>query len=206
MNTQRPSRLALPVLLILAGLGCLRPATPMVFHTLQATQAPGAPAEVLAVEVLRVRIPELLQRPQIVLAVGPGSVQLAAGHRWGNPLENDFQRVLVGDLALFLGSDRIKAAPAGAAVHAAYEVAVEVLRCQGRPGGTLDFRATWMITRPAGVEALALGSTGFTEPVPGLDTEALVAAHERALVRLSAEIGTRLRALDLQDRAAPTVP
>ena len=191
-------------LLLLIGLGCVAPSTAMVYHTLQAIQPPSAPVTpALAVEVLRVRIPEVLQRPQLVLSVGPGSMELAAGHRWGNPLERDLQRVLVADLGRFLGSDRVVAAPGGAAVGAAYRVVVEVLRCQGRPGGTLHFVATWMITRPGAIQALVLARTELREPVPGLDTQALVAAHERVLARLSAEIGNRLRA---QPSATPVRP
>ena len=182
-------------LLLLAGLGCVAPSTPTVYHTLQAIQPRGEPASPpLAVEVLRVRIPEVLQRPQLVLALGPGSVELATGHRWGDPLERDMQRVLVADLGRFLGSDRVVAAPGGPAVGATYRVEVEVLRCQGRPGGTLHFLATWMITRPGDLQARVLARTELKEPVAGLDADALVAAHERVLALLSAEIGTRLRA------------
>ena len=187
--------LAAELLLFLICMGCVAPSTPVVYHTLQATQARNEPASpALAVEVLRVRIPEVLQRPQLVLALGPGSVELATGHRWGDPLERDMQRVLVADLGRFLGSDRVVAAPGGPAVGATYRVEVEVLRCQGRPGGTLHFLATWMITRPGDLQARVLARTELKEPVAGLDADALVAAHERVLALLSAEIGTRLRA------------
>jgi hypothetical protein len=202
MNTRSPALsplsyaalVALAATLLLAGLGCLKPSAPVIYHTLQGAPE-GGPGRGPAVEVMAVHLPEVLQRPQIVLSLGPGSVELAAGHRWGNPLEKDLQRVLVADLGGLLGSGRVAAYPGGPAVGAAYRVEVDIIRCQGRPGGTLNFLATWMITRPGGVEAVVLASTRVLEPVAALTTEALVAAHEQAMARLSADIAGRLQGL-----------
>ena len=190
---QFPVRLVLGAGLLAGGLACLRPGLPVVFHTLQPISARGQQARpALAVEVMPVLIPDLLQRPQIVLSRRLGGLELAAGHRWGNALEQDFQRVLVADLALILGSERIIASPGGPAVRATYRVEVDILHCEGRPAGTLSFLATWMITRPGGVEALRLGRTALEEPVAGPATEALVSAHDRVLARLAEDLAASL--------------
>jgi uncharacterized lipoprotein YmbA len=188
--------LVLGVGLLLAGLACLGPTTPVVFHTLRAISPPGTLSRPgLAVEVMPVHLPEMLQRPQLVLSRDLGGLELASGQRWGNPLDQDLQRVLVADLALLLGSDRIVAYPDGPLVQAVYRVAVDVSRCDGRPGGTLNLEAIWTITRPGQAVALVRVRTTLTEPVPGLEPTALVAAHERVLARLSEVIGARLKGL-----------
>ena len=183
----------LPIVL-LAGLGCLRPSRPVVFHTLQAVALRGAgPGP--ALEIMPVRIPGALQRPQLVTTLGPGAVGFASGHRWGDLLENEIQRVLVEDLARLLATGRVVAAPYGPRVDAAYRVEVDILRCDGRPGGTLAFTATWMLTRPREDRAQALGRTTLEEPVRGEDPEALVAAHDRVLAALCGEIAAKVRSL-----------
>jgi len=166
-----------------------------VFHTLHALspQAAQAPDQGLAVEVLPVRLPEMLQRSQVVTALGPDSVELSPGARWANTLDQDMQRVVVDNLSRLLGSDRVVASPLGVRVNAALRVEVAVQRCAGRPGGALRFSATWLITRRGVAQALLLRRTVLEEPVAGLDAEALVAAHNRVLAALCAEIAEGLK-------------
>jgi len=202
-----PSRL-LPALLLAAGLGCLRSSPPVVFHTLEpipaarADPAGSAPAgsalagsalagSALAVEVLPVRLPEVLRRPQLLEALGPGRLGLLESHRWGNPLDQDMQRVLVADLALLLGSDAVVPSPMGGRVAAAYRVEVEVQSCQARPGEGLVLRASWMLTRPGSERAVRVRRSVFREPLdPGPD--ALAAAHSAVLAALARELAAEL--------------
>lgn len=186
--------LALVAGFLLLGLACLRSTPPVVFHSLQAVSPKKGERGLgrdLAVEILPVRLPGVLQRPQIVTSLGPHQLTLSS-HRWGNALEKDMQRVLVENLSVLLGSDRVVSSPHGPRVNAAYRVEVDVQRCDGRPGGTLSFQATWMIIGVKGDAALVLRKTKLEEPVQGLDPEALVTAHNQALAALSREIAEGL--------------
>ena len=188
-----PSVLALT--LLGAGLGCVRTSPALVFHTLHGLAAQPAPAGAelgLAVEVLPFHLPDVLQRSQLVTALGPGRLELAPDHAWGNLLEKDMQRVLVENLGQLLGSGRVVASPYGPRVSAVYRVEVDVQRCDGRPGGVLTFQATWMLTRAKGSKALLLRRCALEVPVRGPDAEALVVAHNEALVALSREIAAAL--------------
>ena len=189
---------ACPILaagLLSLSLGCLRSAAPVVFHTLHALSPQTAPAQGqgLAVEVLPVRLPEMLQRSQVVTALGPDSVELTNNDRWANALDKDMQRVVVDNLSQLLGSDRVVPSPFGPRVNAALRVEVAVQRCAGRPGGALRFEATWMITRRGVAQALLLRRTALEEPVGGLDAQALVAAHNRVLAALCLDIAEGLK-------------
>jgi hypothetical protein len=183
----------LPALLLAAGLGCLKPSPPVTYHTLQPLQPEETPAPRggIAVEVLPVRLPELLQRPQMVLALGSGALELSETQRWGNPLDQDMRRVLVADLGLLLGSDAVVASPYGDRVGASYRVEVEVLSCDARPGA-LTLEATWMLTRPGSGQAILLRRTVLREPLPGPGPEALATAHSRILAALGREIAAAL--------------
>jgi hypothetical protein len=153
-------------------------------------------ASSLAVEVLPVRLPELLHRPQLVLAQGSEDLGLSETHRWADPLELGMQRVLVADLSALLGSDAVVASPYGDRVKAKYRVEVDVQRCDARGGGALSLEATWMVTKPGGGQALLFRRTALQAPLKGSDADALVAAHSQVLADLSREIAAGLKAVD----------
>ena len=147
----------------------------------------------VAMEVMPVRLPEALQRPQLVTALGPGTLELSDTHRWGNGLDKDMRRVLVENLSLLLGSEAVVAYPFGERVKAAYRLEVDVQRCDGRPGGVLSFRATWMVTRLEGGPALMRKKITLDEPVAGQDLEALATAHSRIMEKLSRDIAEGMK-------------
>lgn len=178
-----------------AFLGCLSRSAPVVFHTLRPLSTREAAAGAPALEVWPVRLPDSLQRPQLVVAAGAGSAELSEAHRWGNGLDKDVQRVLVENLGALLGSDAVVAYPYGDRVKAAWRLEVDVQRLEGRPGALLGLRATWMLVPAAGGPARLLRRSVLDEPVSGPGLEALVAAHDRILDRFSREIAEGVRGL-----------
>ncbi len=186
-----------------AGLACSRPNLE-VLHTLAPIAPPPAnsavPLKSMALEVMPVRLPETLQRPQMVVEIGPGNLSLLETHRWGNGLDKDIQRILVENLSLLMGTDAVVAYPYGERVKVTHRLEVDVQRLDGKPGGTLTLQATWMVARPQGGQALLFRRTTIQRPVQGQDPEALVAAHSLIVGDLSREIATELRTLS---RGAP---
>jgi len=181
-----------PVLLLAAALGCLRPSPPAAYYLLQPLRPEGpAPARSgLAVEVLPVRLPELLQRPQMVVP-RDGALELSETHRWGNPLDQDMQRVLVENLAALLGSDAVVPSPRGEQVAAAYRVEVEVRGFAARPG-ELSLEAVWVLTRPGAAQAVLVRRSVLRQALPDPGPDTLAAAYSRALAALSREIAQAL--------------
>lgn len=187
--------------LLAAGLavssGCLKRSEPVVFHTLRplSPAREGAPVAAAALEVMPVRLSEALQRSHLVIARSEGTLEISEAHRWGNGLGPDVQRVLVENLGALLGGDAVVAHPFGERVKAGWRLEVDVQRLDGRPGGVLSLRATWMLTPAAGGAALLRRRSMLEEPVPDSGPEALVAAHDRVLDRLSREIAAGVVAL-----------
>ena len=195
---------ALLLVLLALVLGCRNPSPVVTFHTLKPLALGAAqpvPAErPLAVEVLPVQLPELLQHSQVVVLEGPEGFRLSTTHRWGNSLEKDMQRVLVENLSAILGSEAVVPYPLGDRVKAAYRVSVEVQQCEGAPNGALQFRASWMVTQPSDGRLLLLRRFSLQEPVRGGGIEDLVAAHNRVLYALGLEIGAELKEKELQEK------
>lgn len=191
------------ILALAAGISCSRPNVE-VLHTLGPISVEAVKASPpftssalasMALEVMPVRLPEILQRPQLVMEVGPGALSLLETHRWGNGLDKDIQRVLVENLIRLTGTDTVVAYPYGERVKAAYRLELDVHRLEGKPGGTLTLEATWIVARPQGGQATILRRTTLHRPIQGQDAEALVAAHNLILGDLSREIAAELTAL-----------
>lgn len=190
-------RLALPTLLVAVVLtGCRNPSPAVTLHTLSPLAIAGATKGTLALEVMPVRLPELLQRSPVVLQTGAGSHQLSGTHRWGNLLERDMQRVLAENLSTLLGTPSVVLYPQGEVVKAAYRISLEVSRMEGAPGGTLAFRGTWMIQKAGTNQLVTLRKVALDEPVGSQGIQDLVAAHDRILEKLSQEIAAELRGLN----------
>ncbi len=182
-------------LALAVGIGCSRPSAE-VFHTLgpmtlEAATTPSSQTS-MALEVMPVRLPASLQRPQLLMETGPGVLSLLESHRWGNGLDKDMQRILVENLARMTGSPTVVAYPYGEKVVATHRLEVDVHRLGGKPGGTLTLQATWMVSPRRGGPALILRETTLQRPVQGQDAEALVGAHNLILGDLSREIAVGL--------------
>jgi uncharacterized lipoprotein YmbA len=182
----------LSTLLLAAAPGCFHSSPPVTYYTLQPLrQEPAAPTRI-ALEVLPVRVPDLLLRPQMVLTRPSGAQELSETHRWGNPLDQDMRRVLVDDLGLLLGSDDVVESPLGARVAAAYRLEVEVRSLDARPGTGLTLEAVWMVTRPGAAQAVLVRRATLREALPDSGPEALAAACSRILADLAREISAQL--------------
>jgi len=168
------------------------------FYTLNAPESPTAPASGAAsgytVAVGPVTVPEIVDRPQIVVGVAPNEVTLYEQHRWAAPLQSDIARVIVANLAQQLGTARVWSAPAAARPTADYQVLVDVRRFDSMPGEAVVVDALCLIRSAAGSDA-KLGRSLVREPTSGSGIDALVAAHSRALTRVSQDIATALRGL-----------
>jgi hypothetical protein len=145
----------------------------------------------IAVGLRRVALPEYLDRRQIVTRVSPTQLELAEFDRWAAPLAEAFAGVLAENLTVMIPADRVAVFPWPKTARIDYEVAVDVMRFEGRLGGGCDLVARWSLFDRAGKEPVVRGRSSFTEP--GGDTyEALVSAHSRLVAALSREIAAAL--------------
>ncbi len=74
-------------------------------------------------------------------------------------------------------------------------MAIEVQRFESTPGDSAMLDAAWLVRR-AKDGKIETGRTTVREPVAQKGYDALVAAHSRAIGRLSQDIANTLRTLD----------
>ncbi|TGU72406.1 membrane integrity-associated transporter subunit PqiC [Geomonas terrae] len=179
----------LPVLfgLFLLSAGCVR-SPGVTFYTLTPAAVPeveASSAQALSVRVGPVTLPELLDRPQLVVRVAPNRVAILESHRWAEPLKEEIPRLLSQDIGRRLGSNRVFAYGQGAGVDVKYGVPVDILRLEAVQGEAVTIEATWSVRRGSDSR---VGRAVVREKTTGSGYDAVADATSRALDTISAEI------------------
>lgn len=185
-------------LVITAGCASTKPSR---FFTLSAlassetrTEA-GASTPGLAIGVGPVKLPEHLDRPQIVTRSSRNELRLAEFDRWAGPLKDDFSRVLAENLSILLSTNRISLYPWRRSMPIDYQVVVDVTRFDGEIGGDARLDARWTVFGGRDKEVLSMHTSRISEPSGAQDYAALVAAQSRALGRLSREVAEAIKVI-----------
>ena len=185
---------------LVALTGCAGSSAPVRLYVLtpppEARVAPLGPAVPggLALGVGPVRLPGLLDRPQIVTRRGADEIDAAEFHRWAEPLADSVPRILAENLAALWKTDRVAIFPWDPEQAVRYQVVVDVMRFDGAMGGDVVLDARWRILATHGKE-LAANRSLLTQPTGGAGYPAVVAAMSRALAALSREIAATLDTL-----------
>ena len=200
MNRRVPSFPAALLVFVLAAAGlvhgCLPTATPPTrFYALSAAPADaGSPdfgiGRFPSVEVVPVRVPQYLDRPQIVTRSGPHRLELAEFDQWAGNLRKNMTRVIVENLSVRLRTADVRIAPSRAAVPADVRVEVEVLqfeRCEDR---RVRLGAQWVLTVRNDPSSAAVRITRLqSRRLPGApDYTSTVSAMSDLLAELSEAI------------------
>jgi uncharacterized lipoprotein YmbA len=166
-------------------------APPPVTPLGQGWQAPAA----YSVALGPVSVPELVDRPQLVVRTSAHQVAVLEQQRWAESLKSAIPRVLAADLSGQLGGVAVATRGDGAGQNAKYRVAVDIVQFDSELNQAVTLDAVWSLRTPEGAP-LQGGKAHLREATQAGGYDALVAAHERALVRLSAEIAQAVRAVE----------
>jgi len=154
--------------------------------------------------LLSASLPELLDRPQLVLRSADQRIQLSEQQRWAEPLRAGIARSIAADLGRLLASSRVAALPNGAPhFDADFRLTLHVQRLEAQVGRGVDLDLLWTLQPRQGKELL--GRSQVHEPLAaGSETltgdggaAALVAAQRRALSQAAAEIAAAIRSQPL---------
>jgi uncharacterized lipoprotein YmbA len=147
----------------------------------------------VGITVVATGLVESVDRPQLVIRRSQTRVDILEQQRWAEPLRSAIPRVVAANLARALGSDRVTAQSQTPLGETAYRVALDVRRFDSAPGEGATIEVGWTLRRASDNQTRSGRSEAREPSAPGYD--ALVAAHSRALVRVSREIADALVAL-----------
>lgn len=179
----------------LAAAGCGRsPRT--TFYTLSPAVPEvtrNEPAAASGIAVVSVTLPELVDRPQLVLPESGSKVLILETHRWAEPLKTAVPRVLAENLARLTGALQVSSWPQHAAHTAGYRLFIDLQRFEVS-GSRVIVDALWQL-RGAGGEVLQNGRATVAEPLESSGHEAVVDGYSRALAAFARELAPSLRHL-----------
>lgn len=155
------------------------------FFTLSAPELSPASADAPSVAVGPVAVPDMVDRPQIVVRLNANQVQIVEQARWAEPLKSAIARVVAANVATALGA-RVAGNRNG---DADYRIALDVQRFES-PADAVLIETLWTITSKDGRKS---GRSLVREKIAGRDYTALAAAHSAALAALSREIAAAIR-------------
>lgn len=165
----------------------------VTFYTLNVTATNEAPAAPLtSVAIGPITLPDLLDRPHLVVRTAANRVEILEAHRWAESPKSEIPRIIAADLAVLLKPARVSTYPQNAGLEADYRVLLDIQRFEMTAGEGVGLEALWSVRRSGG----GLPKTGRTvvnEPVSAAGYDALVAAQSRALAAVSRDLARALR-------------
>jgi len=192
-RTSKLASLAVMVAALCSGCGS---APKERFYTLAPASGPAtaaAPATAsnaqprLTIAIGPVRVPDAVDRPQMVVREGPNRVEILEQQRWAGSLRSEIGRALAAGVGERLPDARVSAADSQAARSAAYRVGIDVERFDAALNGSVSVQALWTVRQDNGTQ-LASGRYSATEPTGAGGYEAIAAAYARTLAGLSSVI------------------
>ncbi|HWE29978.1 MAG TPA: PqiC family protein [Polyangia bacterium] len=174
-----------------AGCSFLKPSvdpTTYFVLTATATSAPGhAVQRVVGLEA--VRLPEYLDRPQLVTRIAPNQLRISDIERWAEPLGDGLTSTLRHDLAAALGDANVLVQPG--ATHVDADVTVDVVRCERVGADAVELVARWKLRDGNGnVQLVKDAHVRLT--TARADAQSAVAALSQAVATLAGEIATAI--------------
>lgn len=173
-----------------AGCVSMSKSPPARFYALQALAPSGAarPVELSPIGVGPVRVPEYLNRPQIVTQGPDHRLVFAEFDRWGEPLDSALARTVSANLAILLPKAAVVVHPWNQAVPVKIQVTMDIVRLDSRLDGDVRLAAQWSVIETEGRKLLLLKTSEYRRPVEGGSYAGVAAALSGVCAELSAEI------------------
>jgi uncharacterized protein len=179
----------------LAGCSLLSPVPDKSKYFVVTPTAPGTSASQINQGITRglvlglgpIKLPDYLNRTEIVTRIEPNQLQLAENDHWAEPLKDNFTRVLSQNLSTLLGTQQIVNFPWYSSTHIDYQIIVTVDRFECDNQGTARLAARWSINDPVSERILNRNDADLTAPCSG-DVDQGVAGLSQTLSALSGQI------------------
>jgi uncharacterized lipoprotein YmbA len=189
---RKPALCLISLALVLSVSACSRSPRSNFYTLVPKDQPPGQALSAAApsVSVGPVTIPEVVDRPQIVVRVAENRVEVLESHRWAEPLKSEIPRLMAQELGRMLGSSRVSSYGQSAGADATYSVLVDIARLEAVPGEAAVVQALWTVRRGS---ARIKGESLVREKVSGPGYDQLVSACSRALAGVSSDIAKAIK-------------
>lgn len=185
-----PKSLAMMALLALSGCAHHEPTK---FYRLDvATLASSVPAKTsqASIGLGPIRIPDYLDRPQIIVAVTDNEYKLSEQHRWAEQLDQNISLALAKALPKLLGTEHIVRFPWPQRQVPDYQISLDILEFHTDATGLSKLIAQWTIKHQD--QILIHQRSTIHVPASATDYGLMVKSQSQCLSQLAQEIATVL--------------
>jgi len=142
-------------------------------------------------EIAALRLPQYIERPQIVTRPSPQRLDIHEAHRWGDNLRKNLERVLADNLSQALNTSQVLIVP-HLSPTVDYRLMVEIQQFERVPDDRVVLQAQWSLFKEGEMKPMA-GSARLAHTLASdAGMEAVVAAMSLLFARLAEEIAAPL--------------
>lgn len=199
MHSKRPLGFTLLSAALLSLTACIGGRSPpSQFYLLEPIRSGGTVRPVLEsgepiVALAPVRIPQYIDRPQMVTAIDKNAYRLSEVDRWAERLDDNITRVLAQNLGALVPADVVLMNSSNLAKQARFRVTVNVEEFHVDPQGQARLVAQWRVAR--GDESLVSREAAYREAASTNDYRVMASALNACLNRFSRDVAATLRHL-----------
>jgi uncharacterized lipoprotein YmbA len=148
----------------------------------------------IAIGIGPVKLPEYLDRSQIITRTSPNELRVASFDRWAEPLKSSFPRILMENLATLLNTDQVALFPWRRSEAVGYQVMVDVVQFDAERDGDAVLIARWTLLEGSGEKVLKRKKSIFRKSLASNDYQSIVSAQSQTIIELSREIAEAIKA------------
>ena len=186
------------MIFVLGLSGCLSIPTSRTpqFYTLSAAGDPASQKLKIASDVIigvgPIKIPNYLDRPQIVTRDKNKMLQFAQFDRWGEALDTGLARLIREDLTIMLPQAKLTLYPWNPSIAVKYQVVVEIVQLDSELDQNMDLVVQWTIIDVQNSKALVIKRSEFHQPIIPQNYLGLTQMLSTACASLSSQIAEAL--------------
>lgn len=151
-------------------------------------------AEGIRIGVWKAKIPELLDRADIVTRSGKHNVELADFHKWADRLDSNISRLVASELGDRLKTDNVLISPWPSYTKNDYQVKININRFDGELGGEIVLSGSWNLLNSEGNEELVRETFTYKTQAAGITYNDMIAALSSLTVQLAEQIAGTIAA------------
>jgi uncharacterized lipoprotein YmbA len=194
----RGSLVALLGLLVLSACGDSKPSRFYILNSLSPTELSRDTISVgsgVAIGLAPVKMPEFLDRQEIVSRGSGNQLNLGEFDRWAEPLDRNIERVVAQNLSVLLGTDRVFVLPVRRRLDLRYRVEIDILRFNLVKQGETLLEVRWAVLDGKTERELLIAKSSHEHPVATQNYDSVVSSMNENLAELSREIATAISSL-----------
>lgn len=150
------------------------------------------------------KIPEYLNRPQIVTQDKEKMLKFAQFDRWGESLDIGLARLISEDLTGIFPGEKIILYPWDLSVPVKYQVLIEIIQLDSELDNDMYLVAQWTIIDTQNTKTIMIKTSEFRQPIATHDYSGLVKTLSAACASLSNEIAQALEKIEADSKIKVT--